>query len=365
MGNTLLRIAFVISDLGYGGAQRQLSILAPALKEIADPRVYCLSEIVEPFSPKITGRGVSVTTFERRGNVDPGRLLALSRRLAEDGVDIVHGFLDASNIYAALAARRNRLPCVLSLRAQTHFIGGLKKWILCRLLRRADRVTVNSRAGSRYLADRVGVPADRIVLVPNAVVPPPPAPKKQSGPPTVGFVGRLVELKRVDLLIDAFALVAERSPEARLVILGDGPERTSLEARADGLGIRDRVEFAGNVDDVDKRLAGLDCLVLPSRSEGFPNAAMEAIAAGIPVIASPAGDVGEIVRPGETGFLLEEDTPRALGDLVVRVLGDESFRARVRETGPGLVASGYSVEAAVEILMEIYTDLARRLWPGK
>lgn len=359
MGNSLLKIALVISDLGYGGAQRQLSILAPALRGIADPRVYCLSEVVEPFSEQITERGVSVTTFERRGNVDPGRLMALSRRLAEDGVDIVHGFLDASNIYAAWAAWRNRLPCVLSLRNETHFMRGPKLRILLGLLRRARRVVVNSRAGFQYLVDKVGVDESRVVLVPNAIGPPSTAGPAGDGTPAVGFIGRLVTAKRPDLLLNAFSLVAGRVPGVELLILGQGPERTALGELAARLDIGDRVRFVGTVRDVDVWMQRMSCLVLPSAVEGFPNVAMEAIAAGIPVVASPAGDVRNIVRDGETGYLFEGDNPASLAELIERALGDEALRERVRNNGRRFIESRYSVDAAVEILMGMYTDLAR------
>lgn len=358
MGNSLLKIALVISDLGYGGAQRQLSILAPALRGIAEPRVYCLSEVVEPFAAQITERGVCVTTFERRGNVDPGRLMALSRRLAEDEVDIVHGFLDASNIYAAWAAWRNRLPCVLSLRNETHFMRGPKLWILLGLLRRARRVVVNSRAGFQYLANKVGVDETRIVLVPNAIGPPSTVEPAGDGAPAVGFIGRLVTAKRPDLLLNAFALVAGRVPGVELLILGQGPERAPLGELAARLDIGDRVRFVGTVREVDAWMQRMSCLVLPSAVEGFPNVAMEAIAAGIPVVASPAGDVRNIVRDGETGYLFEGDNPAALAELIERALGDDALRERVRNNGRRFIESRYSVDAAVEILMGMYADVA-------
>ncbi len=358
MKKNLLRIALVIDDLGYGGAQRQLSIVAPALKDLADPRVYCLSERVDPFAQRIARQGVSVTTFRRRGNVDLGRLNALARKLTEDGVDIVHGFLDASNVYATYAALRNHVPCILSLRNETHFMRGPKLWILCGLLRRAQRVVVNSKAGFKYLAESVGVDPSRIVLVPNAIGPRPDGPTAITGTPTVGFIGRLVATKRADFLIDAFALLADRNNDVQLLILGDGIERKNLENQADRHGIADRVRFLGNVDEVDSWMGQMSCLVLPSSVEGFPNVAMEAIAAGLPVIASPAGDIRDMVRDGETGYLFEDGNPAALAELIERVLEDESLRNRVRETGYQFITSRYPVESAVNILQEIYFDLA-------
>ncbi|MCK4773422.1 MAG: glycosyltransferase, partial [Candidatus Krumholzibacteria bacterium] len=306
MENRLPRIGFVIDDLGYGGAQRQLSIVCRGLTGLAEPRVYCMSEVIKPFGEKLANSGTQITTFRRRGNVDMTRLNELTRRLSSDGIDIVHGILDASNTYAYIAARRTGLPCVLSLRAQELFFTGIKKWFLGYMFRRADRVVANSRAGVQYLSDCIKVRPDRLVLVPNAIGPPPDTDttgieRSLLKRRIIGIVGRLVELKRVDMLIDAFAILAERLPDTTLLIVGDGPERPTLEKQAQRLGIADRTRFAGHSNNVETMMSDLACLALPSESEGFPNVAMEALAGGVPVVASPAGDVADIVSDGLTG----------------------------------------------------------------
>ncbi len=354
MNKKLTRIGYVIDDLGFGGAQRQLSIVCNALEGLVDPYVYCLSEIVDPFKKELADSNISVTTFRRRGSVDLARLNALARRLSEDGIDIVHGILDASNIYASIAARRTGLPCVLSLRTQQLTIHGFRKWLLSRFLRRAIRVVVNSGAGAGYLEDQIHVHPERIVLLPNAITPRQIRPRQDETVPTIGFVGRLTPHKGVDQLILAFKKFCSNIPEARLIIAGDGTERSSLETLCKSEGIADRVQFFGNVNDVDSLLLGLTCLVLPSTSEGLPNVLMEALANGIPVVAAPAGDVADLVTDGETGYLMREQTPDELATLIERVCNNKQLQRMVQEKGPAEIERRYPVATTINILMDTY-----------
>jgi glycosyltransferase involved in cell wall biosynthesis len=359
-----LKIAFVIDDLGYGGAQRQLSVLAEGLSEVAEPQVYCLSQTTHPFANIIRDGGARVVVLRRAHGFDLGRLHKLMREFSEQEIDVVQGFLDASNIYAYLAARLTHRPCAMFIQSDSARVRGFKNWCLRRALRGAGAAISNSKAGGRYLVDEVGLTPNRVAVIPNAVPlarePGVVAAAPDKTTPVIGFIGRLVVLKRVDLLLDAFARVVRDAPEARLVILGDGPEGGALRERARRLGVDDRVEMPGTVDDVARRLAGFACLALPSSHEGLPNAALEALAQGVPVVANAAGDVRDLVLNGETGYLIDGDSPEALASALARALADEELRVRVRSKGPEMIRSNYSVEAAVERLIAIYTVLAGR-----
>lgn len=364
MSNRRLKIAYVIDDLGYGGAQRQLSVQVTALAETADPRVYCLSDITRPFAATIRAGGVRVIPIHRSHGFDLGRLSFLVGELSREKTDVVHGFLDASNVYAYLAARLSGLPCVLSLRSDAPRLAGIRGQCLRYALRSADRVVANSKAGARFLSESVSVRPQRTAVVPNAV-----APSFLSGdgaehrasvlpsPAVVGFVGRLSEAKRLDLLVDAHAALLERAPDTKLVLVGDGPERQSLIERIDRLGTADLVTMTGAVDDVAPRIREFSCLVLPSAFEGSPNVVMEALAVGVPVVARPVGDLEDVVVDGRTGFLLREDTPAALADLLSRVVTDASLRTRVGEHGPGLIRTEYSLANSTDKLTTLYAKL--------
>jgi glycosyltransferase involved in cell wall biosynthesis len=362
MSSSRLNIAFVIDDLGFGGAQRQLSILAAALARTDVPVVFCLSPSTHPFAGHIRDAGVEVVELPRSHGFDLRRLGLLARAFDTRGIDVVHGFLDAANVYAYAAARRSRRPCVLSLRNERLRLRGVRAWLLERALRRADQVVANSRAGVRFLVDETAVPPGRVTLIPNAVSPglePPTDPPARGSSPVIGFVGRLTAQKQVGLLLDAFALVTRKLPDARLVIAGDGPDREKLAGQARRLGIDNAVEFTGHVEDPELRMARFSCLALPSAYEGFPNVAMEAVALGVPVVAAAAGDVEDIVLDGRTGHIAVDPTPESFSDLLLRTVNDDALRHRAYEEGPALIRSKYSVESSVEKLRAVYTAAIR------
>jgi glycosyltransferase involved in cell wall biosynthesis len=362
MDETRTRVGFVIDDLGHGGAQRQMSLIAPALSRYdagLEASVFCTSDVTEPYATSLRDAGVPVEHYPSRSSFDPSRLLSLRRGLRAQRVDVVHSFLDASNIYGYLAARTTGLPVAVSLRSDRLIVAGVRARILGAVMRRADLVTVNSVAGRRTVVARMRVDEDRVCVVRNCVADGAFVPAQAHAGRIVGFVGRLVALKRVDRLVDAFALVAKRSSDAQLVLVGDGPEREALARRTAETGLGERVTFAGAVDDVGPLLRRFACLVLPSEFEGLPNAVLEAMAAGIPVVVRPVGDLPEIVHDGRTGVLVSDDTAASLAGAISRALEDAGLRDTAREEGPLYVRRHFSERAAVEALAAQYRRLLR------
>lgn len=159
------------------------------------------------------------------------------------------------------------------------------------------------------------------------------------------FVGRLEEAKGIEQLVDAFALLAQRTPPTRLVVVGDGSQRGAMEERARGLGVHDRIAFVGWVehDQLPLLLQATDALVLPSAHEGLPTAVLEALACGIPVVATAVGDVPKLVHDGINGLLLRELSPQPLAQALDRVLASswsaDDVAASVRDYSADSVAS--------------------------
>jgi glycosyltransferase involved in cell wall biosynthesis len=363
MAGRAARIGFVIDDLGYGGAQRQLSILIPALRPHFEPHVFCLSQIDEPFGRNLRDAGVAVECFPRRSHADLTRLLALRRSVSRRRIDLVHGILSASNVYAFLTARTLQIPCVLSLRSDRIVLGGAKGAFLRYAYRRADAVTVNSRAGARFLSESVRLAEGRIVLVRNcvpAVVGAATVTGKHPDSPVVGYVGRLTAEKRIPLLLEAFRLVRANVANASLVLVGDGESSAALRELAKRLLLERHVVFAGPAEDVASRLAGFDCLVLPSAFEGLPNAAVEALLLGVPVVASRAGDVEQIVVNGKTGLLHDGDDAGSLARLIERAISDRALRSSAASEGPRLVREIFSTERTVAETVSLYRRLLAR-----
>lgn len=172
-------------------------------------------------------------------------------------------------------------------------------------------------------------------------------------------VGRLSKEKaQVDLLHAFKKLINMNSNlKARLVIVGDGPERKHLETLASSLGIGVRVTFAGQVSNVQPYYAASDVLVNSSHSEGSPYVLLEAMAAGLPIVATAVGGVSEMVENNETTLLVPPSDPQAMADAIARLLSDKQLAARLAENASELVSSRFSPETYVQSLAEIYREV--------
>ncbi len=198
------------------------------------------------------------------------------------------------------------------------------------LLAAADAVTVVSQDMRRSAERMPGVDMSRVHVVPNGIDLdfwcPSPAPRAAGK--TMLAAGRLEPVKGFDLLIAAFAQIAQSCPDARLVIAGDGSQREELERQAADAGLSGRVAFAGFLKREELRAAyrEADLFVMPSRSEGFPVALLEAMATGLPFVAAKVGGVGEIATP-ESGRCVPVEDVRALGEALAGALGKCDLRA--------------------------------------
>jgi glycosyltransferase involved in cell wall biosynthesis len=332
----------------------------------------------------------AVTTARKAGAIDPGFPLTTSRsdrprliRLPAGAAAVIAAAKRADVIYAtgmysrsAVASTLHRVPLVLKLvndpaydraRSLGAFSGTLDEFQGCqtpsvvRALKSLRRLTL-SRASrviipSRFFADIArgwGLPADRISVVPN------PAPaidrvtsrdelRGQLGIrfPTFVFVGRLVDAKNLPLAITALRAV----PDASLVVIGDGPEREELVRMIASSGVTDRVSLRGALPRAAaiEWLRAADAAILPSKFENFPHAAVEALAAGTPVIATSVGGVPEIVQTGVTGILVAPGDARAFGAAMASLVEDRELRESLRD-GARAVSGRYRVEPIFEAL---------------
>lgn len=351
------RITYVIDDLGHGGTQRQLYLTLRSLNSASDYSVIVLSDVVEPYAPLIRALGVPVDVVRRRGSLDALRLHALAGRLRMRQTRIAHAMLDASGIYTYIAGRACRMPVVLSMRNEKLIVTGMRARLLTRALKNAAAVTANSEAGREFLLERIGVRAARIHLVPNIVDVPAVTRDPHAVTPVIGTVGRLVDWKRFDAVLEALPSVRRAVPEARVIMVGDGPERQRLENRARNADIAGAVEFTGAVDDPRSLMEGFACLVVTSASEGTSNAALEAMARGVPVVTVAAGDLTRIVRDGITGVIARDTSPEALSEAIVRALTSSSLQETAAREAPRLMRERHGPEKTRDVLLNLYANL--------
>ena len=218
------------------------------------------------------------------------------------------------------------------------------------LLRRADRVIVPSEA-TRRLATKLGHRAEQLFVVPNGVKPRPPVPRPADG--AVGAIGILNPVKGFDVFLEAAALLRASDPTIRFVIAGDGPERARLHAMADRLGLGRAVQFLGAVRSADIVLPELDVIVISSHFESGPLIALEAIAAGVPLVATRCGGLPEMVPP-DGATLVAPGDPKALADAIAAVRGDMVNARRRADAARHMVEADRSAATMASTILDIY-----------
>lgn len=302
-------------------------------------------------------------------------LVALRGARAARRADVVYA--SATYAAAALAAGLARRPLVAKLvsdpgyeRAQRYrvFSGRLEEFEADRspavrllkvlrtaALRRAATIVVPSA----YLAEIAvgwGLVRERIHVLTNPAPPPRDAAPEPLPPGTFVFVGRLTRQKALGTAIDAVA----RVPEARLVLVGDGPERPALERAAAASGASERIDFRGSRsrDDALRTVAGAEAALLSSDWENLPHAAVEALSVGVPVVSTAVGGVPEVVADGKNGLLVRPGDPEALAEAMRRMLEEEGLRDRLAAASKPSVEA-ISSEAIYSRLEALLVEAAR------
>jgi N-acetyl-alpha-D-glucosaminyl L-malate synthase BshA len=177
----------------------------------------------------------------------------------------------------------------------------------------------------------------------------------------VVFVGRFRPEKGVRYLIEAMEIIRRKSQNARLILVGEGPEEEDLKRLVEQLNLRDCVDFLGQVpnEEVPQYMAASDVFVLPSLAEGFPNVILEAMASGLAIVACRVSGLPEIVEDGGNGFLVESKNPEQIAEKVLLLLGNDELRERISKNNKEK-AKGYSWESVVERLEEVYLKTSRK-----
>jgi glycosyltransferase involved in cell wall biosynthesis len=326
-GSAPIRLLIVVDSLEVGGAERHVVDLAVMLaREGYEVMVACsvaggLSEAlgeanvpVRPLLDKLVKRRVSVA-FARE----------LRRLIREERFDLVHAHIYASATAAAIAVLGTGVPLVVTEHTEALWQGRRERWASRRVYRRAEHIIAVSSAIRQRLIERDAVPPDRITIIHNAVIPAPDtSPSALPGDlregPLVGVVARLQPEKGVANFLKAAARVCAAVPDARFLVAGDGPLREELLALAGRLGVGERVRFLGYRADARSLIGLLDVLVVPSLTEGTPLIVLEAMAAGIPVVASAVGGIPDQIRHDKDGLLVPAGDPAALADALLGLL---------------------------------------------
>jgi len=215
---------------------------------------------------------------------------------------------------------------------------------------------------ARVHALSVGVEPARVTLIRNGVDGArfaPRATRVRDGTPFVGYVGRLSPEKNPPLFLKTAALVLARHPQARFVVIGDGPMRAELEALAGELAMGHAIAFHGECENMPERYRNLDVLVATSWHEGTPLAVLEAMASGLPVVATDVGGVPELVASGVTGWLAAPGDEAALAERVIALLRSPETMCRFGEAARVRATTSFSLDEQVQRTATLLHALAR------
>ena len=366
-----MRVGLVIGQLHAGGSERQLFELARHLKGGAcEPYVYCLSEVTDPFGPRLAQEGIPLRTIPRRHGLELRRAVHLSRMLRDDRIDVVNSFSQHANLYAYLSILLARRGVFIASNRVTDLPETVShRWINGFVYRRSRWVVVNSQEGADHVAMIYHVPPGRIRTLVNGIdasrfqAPADPAGVRSSlgvpeGAPLAGLVGRISAQKRVDVFLEAAREALSRIPQARFLVIGTGELSDEMKSTAARLNLDSKVVFTGATEKVDSLMAALDLLVLTSDFEGFPNVIMEAMAAGRPVVATDVGACRELVSDGVTGFLVPPGDSKAISDKLVQVLTLPDRGRSLGAAGRARVLKEFDVKVMARRFEALYLQAA-------
>lgn len=336
------RLLYVVTLAEVGGAQSYVRDLLAVARDEYDVTVAAYGE--GPLRTAADELGVSFVPLRHVRRAlspihDPLGLLELRRLFSSLRPDVVHLNSSKAGVLGRIAAAHARVPVRIftahgwAFKATSGLAASMYLWA-DRAVRPLTTMVVCVSETERRAGLAAGVcVAQRTVVIPNAVEvgPLPVRQSSRTGPVEIVSVGRLADPKDFSTLIKAMARLSPGS--AHLRVLGDGPLRGSIEDEIRQSGLSEVVELVGEVDDVGPYLLDADIFVLSSRSEGMPLSVLEAMASGLPVVASHVGGLAEVVVEEETGFLTTPREPGEIADRLARLIADPELRARLGEAG--------------------------------
>ncbi|MFL5627478.1 MAG: glycosyltransferase family 4 protein [Ktedonobacteraceae bacterium] len=359
-----LRLLLVADSLNVGGAERHVVSLASALVQRGH-MVTLACSFGGTLVPLAEQAGVLVLPLWQRlikRRLSPIFTWKLAKLVRQHHFDLVHAHMYASAVASAYATLGTGLPLVLTEHSQATWRSGLacrySRWSY----RRARHIIAVSKEIRRRLIEQDGASFDRVSVIMNALppLPEPPVSLRSDLPiPSgkgllVGVAARLQAEKGVVYFLEAAAHILQFMPDVQFLIIGDGPLQQALRAYAERLGVQGHVHFLGFRLDARELIASLDVLVIPSLSEGTPLVTLEAMNAGVPVVASAVGGIPEQIDHQREGLLVPPGNALALSEAVLYLLQNPLMRKLLGDAGQQRALSQFCFTTMVQETEDVY-----------
>jgi len=367
-----LDVLHVIGGLTAGGAERNLYYLAHSMGRSRFAYGICCLLRRGEFADEVERAGVPVYALGFRRRNAPATVIRLARLMRRHRVKVVHTHLYECGVIGRIAAWLAGVPVIITHEhGKTTWKKWYHRWFERLAIRGTDlRIAVSEDIKGLRLRQE-HTPPDKIAVVGNAVEAFRFDAGQAAGGATraelglarcfvIGTVGRIVTAKSYDLLLRAARSVCTRRPEARFLLVGEGPLREELTRQRDSLGLADRVIFLGARTDIPALLAAMDLYVITSQREGLPISLIEAMMAAKPIVATAVGGIPEALCHGEDGLLVESGNEAALAEAILSLMDDPAGRRQMGERARTKARARYSAEAILEILEATYASIMHR-----
>ena len=351
------KTVITLQDLEFGGTQRYaVHLLKHLNRDLFDTELWVLRG-GEDMLPLAQASGLPIKYLSRNSWVTPQALWKFFWRLKRHRPDVLYTMTGVPNIWGRVFG-----ALALDSVMVTSWRGLRERQLESFLWKFSDLLICNANALREFVIKRHRVDPQIVVVVPNGVDTDffTPDPSCRAGCPTVVFVGRLVKEKDPLCLIEAFALLRNIVPETRMVMVGQGYMQSSVQRQLVSTGLSEHVELVPGANDVRPFLRKAWTLVLPSVSEGFPQVILEAMACGLPVVASATGGIPEIVEDGVTGLLVPPRSPKSLAQSLAKILSDDQARIAMAKRAREKVEQSYSLEHVVRMTEKYILEAIRR-----
>lgn len=369
-----IRVLMLVDGIGPnpGGAERMNIGLSEALADRGHDVTVCVTRSgtgPDSARPQLEAKGVRVIGLDRPGRLGLRGFRPLTRFLRQHRPQVLHAHKFGSNVWGTLFGRVHRVPAVIAHEQTWSYEGNRGRVLVDSAIGRlASRFIAVSSADAEKMVSREHVPAEKVVVIPNAYIPRPepegPSLREELGidasTPVVGTAAVLRPQKALEVLLDAFVIVAGELSDAQLLIAGRGERGEALRAYAAGLECSERIRFLGLREDVGNFIRGLDVVAMSSDFEGTPLFATECMANGTALVATRVGGLPDLIENGVSGVLVPPRDPAALAEAILALLRDPERRGRI-EAAAGERADELSIDRIADRFADLYrTVLAEK-----
>lgn len=374
MADDRIVIAYIIRRAVGGMKNHLLGLLKHLDRNKFEPVVLMPGD--SDFEERLKELNVRFYRLEINDTINPlqdiASVVKLRRLLKKINPDLIHIHGNKTALIGRIAAKGIGAPVIVTVH---NFLKESKNrifWIVARFVEKffsnwSDKIICVSKALEESLVDSFGIPEGKIKHIPNSLdleswnenADKVKARQKfgfVNGYKYVGLVGRLVGFKGHKYAIDAMPGILGSSPDVRLVIAGDGPDREKLMSLSEKLGLRDKVYFKGHVDNMHEMYNAFDYFLFPSVNEPFGIAVLEAMASRLPIVAADSGGVSEILKDGETALMVKPADSDDITEKMTRLIGDEKLASNLSENAKKEVVDKYSIKNMVNETVAVYSE---------